>query len=89
MAEKECGKCHQILPESEFHRNSAKIDGLAWACKTCMSEYGKSRNLVEVRKRVRDWKKQHPDKVRAQKRRAKERAKAAKLVGEGSEKGGK
>jgi len=40
MAEetKMCGKCHKVLPVSEFYSNKSKPDGLSGYCKECMKE---------------------------------------------------
>ena len=76
---KECGKCYKNLPGEEFHRNSSRDDGLAWACKSCTSEYGKHRDMKRVRARNRSWKARNPEKVREQKRRARERKRAERV----------
>lgn len=36
LAEKKCGKCGEVKPLSEFHRNRTTPDGLQWECKPCV-----------------------------------------------------
>lgn len=39
---KECTKCHQILPLSEFRKDARKRDGLYPSCKACCSKKDKA-----------------------------------------------
>lgn len=36
--EKQCSRCHQVKPTSEFHRDKGKRDGLKSMCKACACE---------------------------------------------------
>lgn len=36
---KQCNKCHQLKPFSEFHKNKTKPDGHGYMCKSCRREY--------------------------------------------------
>ena len=38
--EKKCCTCKDVLPSTEFDRNSAQKDGLQGRCRSCDSEYG-------------------------------------------------
>ena len=38
---KECPRCHQILPESSFHKDKSKKDGLRSYCIQCQREYNR------------------------------------------------
>jgi hypothetical protein len=48
-SEKQCKKCNEIKPLSEFNKQSKSKDGLQVYCRSCQSEIGK------------DWAKQNPD----------------------------
>jgi len=37
---KTCGKCKEIKPVSEFHKDKSRTDGLNYSCKTCSSKKG-------------------------------------------------
>lgn len=43
--EKECRKCNELLPRSEFHYNAVARDGLASWCKSCVRALKVSRRL--------------------------------------------
>lgn len=36
---KTCKKCERVLPESNFHKNARRLDGLECRCKACMMAY--------------------------------------------------
>ncbi len=39
---KTCGRCRQLKPLQEFHRNATKADGRSVTCRSCHSEYMKA-----------------------------------------------
>jgi protein-arginine kinase activator protein McsA len=38
---KECSKCHQFLPNSEFYKDTSKKDGLRSYCRKCQREHNR------------------------------------------------
>lgn len=34
-----CGKCNQVKPTSDYHKNSSRVDGYAGHCKACAGIY--------------------------------------------------
>lgn len=69
--EKECRRCHKILPSSQFHKRKESKDGLALYCIQCVSIKNKEyRNNPENRERLLKYWREHnrrPE-VRAQNR---------------------
>jgi Recombination endonuclease VII len=67
---KQCSRCKETKPLSEFNKDKRRKDCLTYHCKKCVSYYGKTRNGVVDRKHINElgqiWKKKNPDKVRAQ-----------------------
>lgn len=54
---KKCSKCGESKNISEFHKKKASKDGLAYECKSCISEYKKKyyeQNRDEVLKKVKE-----------------------------------
>lgn len=43
VEKKQCGKCKQFKPHSDFYKNKSTKDGLARWCKQCKKEYSKKR----------------------------------------------
>jgi hypothetical protein len=43
VEKKQCGKCKQFKPHSEFYKNKSTKDGLARWCKQCKKEYRRKR----------------------------------------------
>jgi hypothetical protein len=43
VEKKQCGKCRQFKPHSEFYKNKSTKDGLARWCKQCKKEYRQKR----------------------------------------------
>lgn len=41
VTEKTCAKCRRVLPLTEFHRSSLRLDGLGLYCKPCMRAYNR------------------------------------------------
>lgn len=69
---KTCPKCGETKDASEFHRNASKKDGLAWACKSCVSQrahdyYQANREdcLERNKEQYRRWAEEHPEEARA------------------------
>lgn len=52
MSKKQCSKCRDWLPLSQFSKNSQTPDGLAYYCRLCNAE------------KQREWKNDHPEEVR-------------------------
>ena len=64
---KQCSKCKQVLPISEFHKNKQKKDGHSYHCKICDNLEGKQyyeRNKTKILQRTRQYNKQHPNMLR-------------------------
>ena len=40
---KECSRCHKVLEDSCFYKNTRNKDGLQTMCKDCQKEYNKIR----------------------------------------------
>jgi len=45
--QKQCGKCKQVKPLSDFHKNKSSRDGLASWCKECKRQYRKNRSAAK------------------------------------------
>lgn len=71
---KECGKCKQEKPFSEFAKSSARKDGLQLQCKTCKvkqnrekgynkKHYSNPENRKKQIQATTRWAKQNPDKI--------------------------
>ena len=55
---KTCSKCKLDLPETDFHKNSSKPDGLAHYCKSCKSDSQRKHRSVSgenLNKKKREW----------------------------------
>lgn len=44
METKRCGKCGQLLPVSEFYKQTKSKDGYQYVCRHCQAEYRKSQS---------------------------------------------
>lgn len=54
-----CNRCHQGKDESEFYKDSSRVDGLAYVCKACANAYAekyRQENKAEFRKGGRLYK---------------------------------
>jgi hypothetical protein len=51
---KNCTKCNEEKPFSEFQKRKASKDGLTAACKKCLSEYDKARAMLPHRVKARE-----------------------------------
>lgn len=58
---KTCTECKTPLPLDQFSKNRQNPDGLAYYCRACNA------------RKQREWKHAHPDKVKAWKRRYREK----------------
>lgn len=47
-AEKQCGRCGEAKPITEFGRNASRPDGLQTWCKTCRAEQAAERKATEA-----------------------------------------
>lgn len=64
---KQCLKCKQIKPVSEFYLNKLSKDGYSWWCKRCQKEYSKEwkkSNPEKVKVYNRKWEKKNPERIR-------------------------
>lgn len=62
---KRCSACRCDKPESEFHRDRAKRDGLAASCKICSLARARKwyrENPEAVKKTKRKWSRENPEK---------------------------
>jgi hypothetical protein len=64
---KNCGKCDESKPETEFYKDKRSADGLTRWCKVCRNaavyKY-RDKNREKVNQKRRDYAKQNPDKIR-------------------------
>lgn len=58
MDAKECRRCHEVKPLSDFHNRWGSKDGKNSYCKECSNEA------------LREWRKNNPEKARAHARRS-------------------
>ena len=66
ITQKQCDKCRQFKPLSEFHKNMACKDGLAHYCKNCKKEYAQKWNAAHSEQgkvRSKKWKQDNPERV--------------------------
>jgi hypothetical protein len=69
VAGKTCTKCGEILPSTDFTRNSRAPDGLEWNCKACLLEQRRKYYLSDVgRERKRAWHDANRDKMNERRR---------------------
>ena len=64
---KRCPKCGQTKPETEFHRNKGRPDGVQVYCKPCAIKRSSDWNKAHRTKRREHqsrWRKMHPEKIR-------------------------
>ncbi len=62
---KKCPKCDLIKPVSDFNRNRATTDGLAWQCRQCDKEYRQAhyaKNREKILAANRQWRIENPEK---------------------------
>lgn len=63
--DKKCSKCKNMLSNTQFHKDSARLDGLRGVCKNCAcasSRTYKNNNLEKTRAYARDWHHNNPEK---------------------------
>lgn len=79
MEIKTCGRCKQEYPATleYFHRNGKY--GFYSICKKCKSAFNKQNKEIVV-KRIRQWEKENPQRLRESRRRRHYRRKVSKLV---------
>lgn len=76
-----CRNCGRDLPRDEFYKASKSKDGLKWNCKECDREKASDyyrKNEDRVRKNVRRYKKDNPERVKAWDRKKKNVTAAAR-----------
>ena len=69
---KRCTKCGETKPLSEFHRDRAKPDGLAYWCKKCRCECARrwaADNPDRAKENHRRWEEANPERARELRRR--------------------
>jgi 5-methylcytosine-specific restriction endonuclease McrA len=69
---KQCSKCFETKPFTDFYKNNKVKDGLYAYCKPCSKEVAKNNYLKNPEKHIaytKSWKKDNPEKVNAQNRR--------------------
>lgn len=59
---KRCVTCHDVKPETAFHKNKAKSDGLHNQCKSCRKRYYAS-NRGNILKYNRAWNARNSDRI--------------------------
>ena len=68
---KTCTKCKEVLPFSEFRKQSSTKDGLKYYCKKCDNEIAKKyyeKNKNKIVSNVKQWQKDNPNKVKEYKK---------------------
>lgn len=68
---KTCTKCNQSLPETEFHKDSRKRDGLRAHCRACESVLAakyRARNPERVGQRLKEYRAKNREQVLARQR---------------------
>ena len=68
---KQCSKCKEILPKSEFNKSKNNKDGLGVWCKSCYAEYGKKRYENNPEKQKTNAKREYAQNLERHKARAK------------------
>lgn len=66
---KRCSCCKEYKPETEFHRNKTRGDGLRAICKECAAQKQRDylkRNREKHNAKARAWSKDNPEKIRKQ-----------------------
>ena len=71
METKKCGKCGEVKPISEFHKNKYTKDGLRYCCKECGKEY-RENNTEKLKEYLREYRKNNPEKEKERKRKWRE-----------------
>lgn len=69
---KQCSKCSEYKPTSDFYKQSSAKDGLQSYCILCFKKVAKAKHDANPKyylDRTRAWKKLNPEKVNAQNRR--------------------
>ena len=72
---KKCNKCGLMKDESEFGKNKRSKDGLHFICKSCKHEVDKQwaeKHRDQLKEAAKQWRKDNPDKVVAQRQQRKE-----------------
>ena len=66
---KKCNKCGVVKDESEFGKNKRSKDGLHFICKECKRKQDKTwgdNHREQLNEASKQWRKENPDKVVAQ-----------------------
>jgi hypothetical protein len=64
---KECNRCGEVKPLSEYHVNRHTRDGYQHACRPCMNAQSKAcrlRKIEHYRRKNREWNLRNADKVK-------------------------
>lgn len=69
---KQCNKCLEVKPLSEYHKKSTTKDGLMWWCNTCHRQYVKEKYhlyktqpgyIEREKRRLTVYRQAHPEKI--------------------------
>ena len=63
---KECTKCREILPLSEYHNDKTKKNGKYGACKVCKNQLNKhyqQANKEKIKKRRKQYRKENMERI--------------------------
>lgn len=78
--EKECKRCHKVLPSSQFDKNKERKDGLSRLCKNCKRIKNKEyRSNPENLEKLLKYKREYNSRPEVKKRQRKRRRKYEKL----------
>ncbi len=62
---KHCHKCGETKPREEFNKCSSRKDGLQTRCRDCQKQHYYEHGRTKVLERLKFWKRNNSDKVRA------------------------
>jgi len=69
MKTKQCSKCKEFKPLTEFHKHKNAPDGLRYSCKQCgnvrLAEYRK-KNAKKYKEMIKKWRKKNKSKLKEQ-----------------------
>ncbi len=82
IKQKQCSRCYELKPSSEFYKHPTSKDKYCYICKNCCKLYGKNyiilnKKTEKYKKRKKEymvkWRKENLEKVRTQSRKANEK----------------
>ena len=71
LISKECSKCHEIKPVSEFSKCKSKTDGLEAKCKECIKKYIQE-NKDKIKEKNKKYRQENKDKIKEKRKKYKQ-----------------